>query len=311
MSKLAKIFLVLIFLVSVGLPPVGVKIRDIIQGHEEEIKRLGIELADTQEKLRKTEEERENLKVELSAEKKRRAETEAELRSTEQKLSEVKGKLRETESDLKSSIAERDRLQEDIKQLEQEKLDLDVKLAEQTKELNALKQLAGIEDNSDDADGEFMGADGRVVGVYGRFVTVSFNSGIGDVPPVLFAHRRGKVLGKFSAKKFYKASVVIEADTESLAGIEEGTLIKLEGEGKLLRSEFFEGKVSKVLAHGFVSIEVDNVAYASPDLAIYGDGESLGKIEAGKIKSVVVVAELASAKPRARVASRDYLMAPK
>ena len=306
MGKLAKLFLLLIFIATLGLPPVAVKVGDIMQEQEERISTLGAKLKDTEEKLRETEEEKRKLEIALKEEQERRQKTEEELRST-------KAELKRTEDKLNSCIAERDRLKENIAKLQEEKAELEEKFAKQTKELNALKQLvSGKEEGMDLTAEGMLGADGKVIGIYGeRFITLSLSDNIGGIIPVLFHHRRGKVIGKLGIKKLYKASAVMEADEDVLKNIAEGDLIELEGGERLLQSELFEGRIEKVLEYGFVSIKVDKVAHSYPVMLTYRQGKPIGEIKANNIESIVVVAELANVKPGIRIVPGDYLRAPR
>ena len=317
MGKLAKVFLCLVFILGLGLPPVAVKIRDMMQEQGEEISQLETEVKNTKEELQTAEDEKESLEEDLDVEKKRKSQVKRELDSTTQQLSRVKDEFKKKESDLNSCVVEKGRLRQDLTKLQQEKSTLEEKISKQTEEMNALKESLTTKKVFPDTGVRKQRVAGpvrgRVAGIYGgRFITISLSTGIEDVTLPIFVHRKGKVLGKVSLDRVHGATLVMELmNTELLEKIGDGDIVELEGE-KLLKPELFEGRISKVSQHGFVSIEVNRRSYVR-ELAftVYKGDNPVGRIESKKVTSLVIVAELGNIKPGMRIEEKDNVRTPR
>lgn len=319
MGKLAKLFLLIIFLIAVCLPPVTVKVSDVINQRKQEIAKLGENLKDTEGKLRTSEEERDELSATLDAEKKKSAELARSLSFVERQLASVKAELKKKVADLNSCVSERKKLEQQSRKLQEEKSALEEKLLKETEELAALKKIVDrgevITTTATANEREKVSSKlGKVLGTYGsRFMTVGLCAKIGGGAPVLFVHRRGKVLGKVVVRRLHEATVVIEtSDEELLRQVRAGDIIELEGE-ELLPGEFLEGRVSTVSLHGFAGIDINKESRGilNPVFLIYRGGELVGRLESEKVVSLVVVAELGVATYGMRIARGDNLRMPR
>lgn len=319
MGKLAKFFLLIIFLIAVCLPPVAVKISDVISQCKQEATKLGENLKDTEGKLQRSEEEKDELSTTLDAEKKKAARLARNLSSMKQQLGSIKAELKKKAADLNSCVSERKKLEQQLRKLQEEKSVLEKKLLEEAEELAALKKIAD--------EGEIITTTttankpekvpsklGKVLGTYGsRFMTVGLSAKIGGGTPALFVHRRGKVLGKVVVKEIHEATVVIETDDkELLKQVKAGDMVELEGE-ELLSGSFLEGRVSTVSLHGFAGIDIDRESRVTlkPVFLIYRGGELVGSLSTEKVVSLVVVVELGTATYGMRIARGDYLRMPR
>ncbi len=318
MGKLAKIFLLLIFLIAIAFPPVAVKVRDIMKKQEEGIDDFETVVAEIQDKLWITEEEKKAVEGELNTEKRKKAKIETELNLTERKLGSVQDELTDKETELNKCVIEKRGLEEDMKQFTQGEQALVQRVANLTEELNNLKlggtntqTYADVGANQREAHPER----GRIEGIYGnRFVTISLHGKIGQITSPTFVYRRGKVLGKVTLNKVHSARVVIEAqESELLENISEGDVVELRGAETLLRPELFEGRVATSSHHDFVTIEVATPAHMirQPSFVIYKGNQPVGTIKSIRIVYLVIVAELGGVKRGMRIASKDYLRTPR
>ena len=321
MGKLAKLFLLIIFLIAVCFPPVTVKVSDVINQCKQEAAKLGENLKDTEGKLRTSEEERDELNATLDAEKEKSAGLARSLSSVEQQLGSVKAELKRKAADLNRCVSERKKLEQQSRKLQEEKSALEEKLLKEAEELAALKKIAEEFETREKEPAvsirpvqEIVYRKGKLLGTYGsRFMTVGLGSKIGGGTPTLFVHRRGKVLGKVAVRRIHEATVVIETnDEELLRQIRAGDRVELEGE-ELLPGGFLEGRVSTVSLHGFAGIDIDREprGILNPVFLIYRGEELVGRLESEKVVSLIVVAELGAATYGMRIARGDYLRMPR
>ena len=316
MGKLAKLLLLLAFLLAICFPPAAVKVRDAVKKQGEELDSLSTEVKDAKGKLQKAEEDNEALQENLDAEKSKTDELKRKLDSTTQQLDAVKVELRDKEGELNRCVIANKKLEEDIKKLEEEKAALEETVSKRLQELEKIAKTAETApDVPEEDETKALRGRGRIAGIYGdRFLTISLGSKIGDVKSPLFVHRKTKVLGKVRLKKVHGATIVIEAkESELLESISEGDVVELEANGELLDTEVFEGRVSTVSRHNFVSIDVPKPVQMIPEpvFVLYRGNDVVGTIQSTRIISLVIVAELSGIKRGLTIAPKDYLRTPR
>lgn len=324
MGKIAKGFLFLIFIISLGLPPLAVRLRDTIDNQEKRIGELEVQLKETEDRLAEAKENIRSLNAQLKEEKIKRAvverklrSTRAELAGTKKNLKNVKHQLKEVKSNWNESLAKNRKYLVKIAGLEEKNAALQKEVAEKTKELKKLRKIAkGSPEVSTPEGAKRHAASGKgtVVGVYGKkYMTVVFSGDILNTPVQIYVHRKGRVVGKVNLRQLSNPTVVIETeDTEMLRRINEGDTVKLQAKG-LIKPGFIEGRVDEVSPQNFVSIDVSEEACVlkQPVLVVYKGQEAIGKIKASRIVSLMAVGEFGEMERGMSVAERDYLVTPR
>ena len=141
MGKLAKLFLLIIFLIAVCLLPVAVKVSDVINQRRQEAAKLGENLKDTEGKLRISEEERDELTTTLDAEREKSAGLARSLSSMERQLGSVKAELKKKAADLNRCVSERKKLEQQSRKLQEEKSVLEEFLLKEADDLAELNKI--------------------------------------------------------------------------------------------------------------------------------------------------------------------------
>ena len=318
MGKLSKLFIFLIFIIAVGFPCVTIKVNNMMQNQESEVKQLGVFLKDTEGKLQTSEKERGSLETSLSTEKGKRKTAERNLKSTQNQMNSVKSELSKNKNQLSTCAAEKKTLQNEMAKLQNQKSEMETKYLKQAAELASLKGNITAQNigTGPVQGGKGIHEQGAITGITGnRYVTISLRKGIGlKKNQKFFVYRRGKVLGKVNAREVYGATVVIEnSDKDIVSRIIEGDLVKLDGE-KLLESGFLEGKATNVSPSGFAAINANEESRKKINtvFAIYRDANLIGKLGSERVVSLLVIADIVPIRGRrVRMSENDFLRMPR
>jgi len=323
MGKIAKVFLFLIFVIALVLPPLAVRVRDTIDSQQRRIEELEKELKETQEQLAEAREEIRSLEAQLKEEKERRAAVERELRATKEKLERtesdlrnVKAELKETKSNWNDAVAKNRQYLAEIAALEEKNASLKKEVGEKTKEIEKLKKELGNlpEEARGEKQRQEVSGQGMVVGTYGdKYLTMVFRGDLIKSPIQVYVRRRGRVTGKANLRQLSNPTIVIQAEDDQILGkISEGDVVRLKGNA-FIKPRMLEGQVDEISPQDYLSIEVSEESYAikNPVFTVFKDQKAIGEIKAGKIVSLMVVGELGEMEKGTKVGTNDYLVTPR
>lgn len=314
-SKLGKIGIIVLFLLSLGAVISALKVVGNIEQNRKTIEQLNTSLEKTKAELTKVKEEKATLAQELKSEK--------ELKERIQR--ELSRKINELQVDLRGQKAETIAWQNKFKALMKQKTELESKYKKARQTVLNLQEM--LKKTSLSGKIPLAGAHstkikvlpskkigGEVIFIAKPFLTLVLNKeAVAGLQPALSIYQRGRLIKQLSTKGIRYATVIVRVSgNESLKGIRESDRIKLSlspGVKGIFTSSGMKGKVLDVIRPGFLNIDLgrEGLDRVQPILLVYRGGELFRRIRLTDLNHLTISVETAAGTSIRAIRKRDIV----